>query len=50
MTVRGHWRETWATISLTVWWTLALYELVQTLGWFALHAHTSPWSFFPVNG
>ena len=44
LTLHGHWRETWATISLLCYWTLGLYLLFHDLlPWAGTFLGWEPW-------
>ncbi len=45
ISLRGHWRETWATLSLLTYFMVALYLLVMLIGWLAIHV--DPWHHNP---
>ncbi len=45
ISLRHHWRETWATLSLLAYFMVALYWLVMLIGWLAIHV--APWHHNP---
>ena len=49
LATEAHWRSTFATLALIVWYSVALYLFVLGLAWLSALLPVQPWSFTPVS-